>query len=259
MNAVLRRVGSIMSPVALLVAILALVVSAAGVGYAAGKVGTKQIKNNAVTAKKIKNGAVTGAKVAPNAVTGDKLAPNAVTGDKIPNGSLTAAELVASEVEKLATLSNGGEGDCVWTSGSALLPGLGEPTFRKDQFGTVHLSGIAIVADGPGGDASCNGGDPGQSSDATMFTLPAGYVPAHSMIVSSDGSVGIIIAGPLGLSDGGVTIAPGAVAPIAGVGGGLSSLDGISFQPVGSSVVLPGSVASGSTGSVGLLKLLSGN
>ena len=46
MNSLLRRVGATLSPAALLVAILALVFSAAGVGFAAGQIGTSGIKNN---------------------------------------------------------------------------------------------------------------------------------------------------------------------------------------------------------------------
>jgi hypothetical protein len=233
MNAVLRRVGSAMSPIALLVAILALVVSAAGVGYAAGQIGSKQIKNKAITAKKIKN----------NAVTTKKIKKNAVTADKIPDGSLTAADLVTEEAQRAATLLNGGEGDCIWQSGATLLPGVGTPAFRKDRFGTVHLSGMAVGVDGPGGDALCSPTDPGQAVDAILFMLPSGYVPAKTIIVGDIGSNPLIVVGAQGLNSSGLILPPGAVAGVAN--GAPILLDGVYFQPVGSSGVLPKMAASG--------------
>ena len=217
MNALLRRVGSAVSPVALLVAILALVVSAAGAGFAAAQIGSSQIKNNAVTAKKIKK--------------------NAVTAKKVKDGSLTDADLVPNEKQKAAALANGGEGDCVWQGAGAALPGLGTPAYRKDRFGTVHLSGVAMMSDGLGGDASCDNSDPGQFSDSVVFTLPAGYIPAYSVVVSS-GTEALIVAGASGISSGGDVLLPGQVGSSTNVGAPVV-LDGISFEPVGSSVVLP--------------------
>ena len=233
MNAVLRRVGSMMSPVALLVAILALVVSAAGVGYAAGQIGTKQIKNNAITAKKIKK----------NAITTKKIKKNAVTTDKVADGSLTAADLVPQETQKLATLLNGGEGDCVWQSGALLLAGLGAPTFRKDRFGEVHLTGIAIGGDGPGGDTVCSPSGPAEAADAVVFMLPAGYVPAKTMILGDFSTNTLIVVGAQGINSGGLILPPGAVA--ASASGDPIVFDGITFTPAGSSIVLPKMVASG--------------
>jgi hypothetical protein len=235
MTSVLRRLHSAMSPVALLIAILALMASAAGAGFAAATIGTAQLKNNAVTAQKIKK----------NAVTTKKIKKNAVTPDKIKDGTLTAAELVPNEAQHAAVLGNGGEGDCVWQSGASLIAGLGGPTFRKDRFGTVHLTGIVIVADGAGGDASCDPSDPGQGSDAIAFTLPAGYVPAKTLIIGDLGSSGgTIIVGAQGLNSPGLVLPPGAVATASTSTGGLL-LDNISFEPAGSSVVIPKMTASG--------------
>ena len=232
MNTTLRKVGSAMSPLALLVALLALVAASAGLGYAAGQIGTKDIKNNAITAKKIKK----------NAVTSKKIQKNAVTTDKIKDGSLTASDLVPNEVEHAATLSNGGEGDCVWEPAALLVPGAGNPAFRKDRFGTVHLSGLTESADGPGGDGNCDPSTPGQSADAVAFTLPAGYIPAKTQVIAS-GFGGVLIAGPNGLNFMGVVLPPGAVSALGG--GAPIVLDGVSFEPAGSNVVLPKMTASG--------------
>ena len=222
-----------MSPVALLVAILALVVSAAGVGYAAGQIGTKQIKNKAITAKKLKK----------NAVTTKKIKKSAVTTDKVLDGSLTAADLVAEEAQRVATLLNGGEGDCLWQSGAVLLPGVGAPTFRKDRFGAVHLAGIAVGVDGPGGDALCSPTDPSQAADAILFMLPAGYIPAKTVIKGDLSTAPVIIVGAQGINSAGLILPPGAVAAVAN--GTPVLLDGVIFEPAGSSVVIPKMVASG--------------
>lgn len=62
--------------------------------WATGKIGTKQLKNNAVSAAKIKNGAVTGAKIKDGAVSAEKLAPGAVSGDRLANGSVTSSNVL---------------------------------------------------------------------------------------------------------------------------------------------------------------------
>jgi len=54
----------------MIVAVIALIVALGGSAYAAKKIGSKQLKKNAVTTKKIKNGAVTAAKLANGAVKG---------------------------------------------------------------------------------------------------------------------------------------------------------------------------------------------
>lgn len=58
---------------ALVISILALCVALGGTAWAAGKIGTKNLKNNAVTTAKIKKNAVTTAKIKKGAVTGDKV------------------------------------------------------------------------------------------------------------------------------------------------------------------------------------------
>lgn len=219
MRSHLSRLNPAVSWAALVIALLALLAGAAGVGYAAGTIGTADIKNNAVTAKKIK--------------------ANAVKGAKVKDGSLTAADLAPGEKQKPAPLSNGGEGDCLWQSGGALLPGVGAPTYRKDQFGTVHLAGLAVSSDAAGGDGDCDFSAIGQSADAIVFVLPAGYVPAKSVIAGGlSGGDTVIIVGPQGLVSGSLTLPPGAVATGSASAAGVA-LDGISFEPVGSKVVLP--------------------
>ena len=212
MSSSLRRLEPAVSALALSLSLLALVGSAAGVGYAAGQIGTSQIKNKAVTTAKIGN--------------------NAVTTAKVKNGSLTATDLVKEEKQHIPPFSNGGEGDCVWHPGSDLLLGLGGPTYRMDRFGRVVLTGIGISESGPGGDASCNDTDPGQSSDGTAFILPAKYRPAKTILMLL-GTDTMVIVGPTGLSSGGVVLPPGAVWS----SGSAVVLDNIVYEPVGSKLV----------------------
>lgn len=58
---------------ALVIALIALFVALGGSAYAATKIGTSDIKSNAITAAKIKNGAVTTAKIKNGAVNGAKV------------------------------------------------------------------------------------------------------------------------------------------------------------------------------------------
>ena len=73
---------------AMVVALLALVVSLSGVGYAASLVGTSDIQNGAVTTPKLHNGAVTKAKLHGNAVNGSKVIDNSITGNDVNESTL---------------------------------------------------------------------------------------------------------------------------------------------------------------------------
>lgn len=90
---------------ALVVAVVALVVALGGTSYAAFKVGTKDIKNGAVTAKKIKNGAVTTNKLAGKAVTGDKI--NLGTLGPVPSATTAGSATNASNANALGGVGAG--------------------------------------------------------------------------------------------------------------------------------------------------------
>ena len=212
MSSPLRRLQPAVSALALSLSLLALVGSAAGVGYAAGQIGTSQIKNKAVTTPKLHN--------------------NAVTTAKVKNGSLTAKDMVKEEKQHIPPFTNGGEGDCLWHPGSDLVLGLGGPTYRMNRFGRVVLTGIGISQSAAGGDAVCNEADPGQSSDGTAFILPAKYRPAKTVLLLL-GTDTMVIVGPNGLSSGGVVLPPGAVWS----SGSAVVLDNIVYEPVGSKLV----------------------
>ncbi|GAB3263981.1 hypothetical protein GCM10027448_39500 [Nocardioides dilutus] len=217
--------------VALCISLLALVAAAAGAGYAAGLIGTAQLKNNAVTAPKIKN----------NAVTTKKVKNNAINSKKVKNGTLSAADMVAEEKQIQPTLSDGGEGDCVWSQGPGVGYGFSMPTYRKDRFGRVHMTGYVVRSNAPGGDGACDGSGPGQINDAIAFILPAGYIPAKTTLAGISSAVAVI-AGPQGITAPGVTAPPGAVMVLAG---NELALDNVSFDPAGAAVALPKMTATG--------------
>jgi len=229
MSTILKKIQSASGPVALAVALLALLASAAGVGYAAARIGTSDIQDGAVTAPKIKK----------NAVTGKKVKKNAVTGQKVKNGSLQPEDLAKQERQRKPALGNGGEGDCAWLPFTTEVPGSGTPTFRKDRNGRVVLTGIVKPVDAPGGDANCDPSAMGQVADGIAFRLPAGYMPAKTQFRIGLGGE-LIIAGPGGFVTPARTLPPGAV-----FSSSVLLLDGVVFDPAGSDVVVAKVKASG--------------
>ena len=73
---------------ALIIAVIALFVSIGGVGYAASKIGTNDIKNQAVTKQKIAKKAVSTNRIADGAVKTKRIGDDAVTGDKVNESTL---------------------------------------------------------------------------------------------------------------------------------------------------------------------------
>ena len=105
------------------VSCIALFIALGGAAYAAGKlgknsVGTKQIKNQAVTAAKIKKGAITGTQIANGSLTGAQV--NASTLGTVPTAqSATTAQTAANAAN--ATTLNGHTAEC--KSGTQLFAG----------------------------------------------------------------------------------------------------------------------------------------
>jgi hypothetical protein len=75
------------------VAYLCLFVTLGGGAYAAQKIGTKQLKKNAVTTSRIKNGAVTRQKLKNGAVNGAKVADGSLTGSDVNVASLPVSRI----------------------------------------------------------------------------------------------------------------------------------------------------------------------
>ena len=89
---------------ALIVAMIALFVSIGGVGYAASKIGTSDIKNKAVTKPKIDKQAVSANRIAKNAVKTNKLADQAVSNGKIADDAVDTGKIAdrAVTTDKIA-------------------------------------------------------------------------------------------------------------------------------------------------------------
>jgi len=77
---------------------VALLLALAGTAYAAGKIGSKQLKAGAVTTKKLKNGAVSSAKLADGAVNSAKLADGSVSASKLADGAVSTGKLADGAV-----------------------------------------------------------------------------------------------------------------------------------------------------------------
>ena len=83
---------------ALVIAMIALFVSIGGVGYAASTVGTRDIRNGAVTAKKLHRGAVTASKIAERGVRAGRIARGAVRSFQVKDGSLLARDFKSGQL-----------------------------------------------------------------------------------------------------------------------------------------------------------------
>ena len=80
----------------MVVAVLALCLSMGGIGYAAGKIGSKDLKVDAVKSRHIAGGAVTKQAIHRGAVASVKLANSAVTTAKLGDNAVKAAKLAGT-------------------------------------------------------------------------------------------------------------------------------------------------------------------
>jgi hypothetical protein len=133
------------SRTALALSATALFVSLGGTAFAVSQIGTRQIKNGAVTTKKLRNGAVTGSKLASNAVATSQLADNAVTSSKVKDGSLTAADVAANTF----LAANGTAANSMQLGGlpaGQYVQGRGSQVFRRVQLaaGSAPFSFLSL-------------------------------------------------------------------------------------------------------------------
>jgi hypothetical protein len=128
------------------VALIALIVAMSGTTYAAVRIGTKQIKDNAVTSPKIRNGAVTRLDLARNSVVTAKIVAAAVTGLQIKDASVGNADLGTDSVSA-SKVRNGAVGN-----GELATDAVTTSKLRAGAVGNSDLAdssvGSSKVADG---------------------------------------------------------------------------------------------------------------
>jgi hypothetical protein len=165
----MRSIRSKLTYANVMVTILAFIVLGGGAAFAASKlaknsVGTKQIKNGAVTSAKVKKHTLTGTNINLAKLGTVPSARNAATATTATTAG-TANALAALEPIRLV----GTSGQPSFLDGSSNVSGEGsiqpQPVgFYKDHEGIVHLEGIAKV----GKEGTIKG---------LIFALPPGYRP----------------------------------------------------------------------------------
>jgi hypothetical protein len=229
---------------AMVVALVALVCALTGTAWAAlGKnsVGSKQLKNGAVTAAKIRKEAVTPKKIKKHSLTAQSIdlsklgtvpsATNATNATNAVNATNAAKATTAGTAAALTPLeavhSVGTPGEPPFVNGSNVpsselegeIPGvsLRSVGFYKDHEGIVHLDGDAFVGAG--------------TPYPIIFALPPGFRPANKTVITFpnlEGEQSISIQGS-GIAKEGVDYS-GDVLLIGGGSDNLASLNGITFR-----------------------------
>ena len=158
--------------------------------------------------------------IAKNAVTTPKIKNKAVSGKKMAN-------LEGRHNVTLAQFSNGGQGDCIWQPGNTVIPGVGRPHYYKDHLGIVHLGGIAVAVDGPGGDGACASAE---TEDGIVFRLPKPYRPQFAEVHGVSGDITMLVVGKTALNTGTIVLPAGTVFSSSSFDPPQAALDGITFR-----------------------------
>jgi hypothetical protein len=134
---------------ATLISLIALFVSLGGIGYAATRIGTKQIKNGAVTGKKLARNSVTSAKIKSGAVGNSDLATNSVSTGKIRNNAIIAGKLASSSVlsDKLAdgAVTAGKLGNGAVTAGKLAAGSVTGAAIAPGSIGATQIADGQVV------------------------------------------------------------------------------------------------------------------
>jgi hypothetical protein len=152
---------------ATIIAVIALLVALSGMGYAATKIGTAQLKNNAVTTPKLKNNAVTTAKIRSGAVRSGDLATNAVTSRTLGANAVTGAKIASGSVGATALANGGVTGEKIAT-GAVTAAKLANGSVTDEKLGPNAVTGAKIA----GGTITAANLAPGQfvRGDASFLT-----------------------------------------------------------------------------------------
>lgn len=191
MQSSFRRKVRFPSP-AMLVALLALFVALGGSAFAVSRVGTKQLKKNAVTTAKIRNGAVTSAKLGSGSVTGAKVRANSVGGSKLADGSIGGPKLVDGAIGESAMAADS-VGQTQLIDGSVTAEKIAAPDRLALKgalaYGLVDFAGPSLVTGSTSGFSGVARSGPGiycltpTPEVAALAFGPAGN-PVRPMLVS---------------------------------------------------------------------------
>jgi hypothetical protein len=157
------------------VALVALIVALSGTTYAAVRIGTKQIKNNAITSEKIRNGHVRNVDLARNSVVTAKIVAGAVTGLQIRDATVSNADLgndsvTGSRIRGGAVGNSDLANDAV-SSGKLRAGSVGNSDLADNSIGASKVAdGSLLAADIKDGEVVEGNG----RIVATAVTLPDG-------------------------------------------------------------------------------------
>jgi hypothetical protein len=122
------------------IALISLFIALGGVGYAATKIGTKQIRNAAVTNKKLANNSVTTRKIRTGAVANSDLANNSVSTQKVRPGAIITSDLAAGSV------LNGNLGNLAVTGAKIANETIGTQKIENGAIASDKLGTGAVIA-----------------------------------------------------------------------------------------------------------------
>jgi hypothetical protein len=125
------------------VALIALVVALGGTTYAAVRIGTKQIKNNAITSVKIRNGQVKSVDLARNSVVTAKILAGAVSGLQIRDGGVGNSDLANDSVTG-AKVRGGAVGNSDLANDSVTAAKIRAGNVGNSELATDAVTGVNI-------------------------------------------------------------------------------------------------------------------
>jgi hypothetical protein len=170
----MTRREKLMHP-ATFISLAALFVALGGVGYAATKIGTKQLRNRAVTGPKLANNSVTSPKIRAGAVRNGDLANNSVSTSKIQNRAIISADLALGSVLN-GNLGNGAVSSEKIGTGAVVASKLAahsvtNPAIAPDSITAAQIANGQVV-EGNGTLSSIEVHLPIGASNSPLLSLP---------------------------------------------------------------------------------------
>jgi hypothetical protein len=170
----MTRREKLMHP-ATFISLAALFVALGGVGYAATKIGTKQLKNRAVTGPKLANNSVTSPKIRARAVRNGDLANNSVSTPKIQNGAIISADLAVGSVLNRnlgdGAVTSGKIGTAAVVASKLAANSVTNPAIAPDSITAAQIANGQVV-EGNGTLSSVEVQLPNGASNSPLLSFP---------------------------------------------------------------------------------------